>query len=149
MSTLDKAPTPPQQRRSAAWGPASDVEADNCAAGYIGHNQLYRRTRRGLEVNEAMNLPLSPRRGVTSIDNPVAYRAAARGTLAAEALTQHDRGRLLWTMYGSGMSVAAISWHTLCTPYTVERILDRMMGTAPLRSTPPGPETASRAGVAS
>lgn len=63
-----------------------------------------------------MNLPLSPRRGVTSIDNPVAYRAAARGTLAAEALTQHDRGRLLWTMYGSGMSVAAISRHTLCTP---------------------------------
>jgi len=39
-------------------------------------------------------------------DNPVAYRAAARGTPAAEALTQHDRGRLLWTLYGSGMSVA-------------------------------------------
>jgi len=65
-----------------------------------------------------------------SPEQPAHYRAAERGDLAAEALTTADRGRLLWRLYGAGMTPAQISRHTATTPYTVERILRRVMRAA-------------------
>ena len=58
--------------------------------------------------------------------HPHRYALALAGEVAAEALTTADRGRLLWTLYGGGMSVEEIAAHTRSTPYTVERILHRI-----------------------
>jgi DNA-binding CsgD family transcriptional regulator len=56
-------------------------------------------------------------------EQPMHYRAAERGTMPAEALTERDRTRLLWALYGRGMTPAQIAAHTRTTLYTVERIL--------------------------
>ena len=58
-------------------------------------------------------------------DHPTKYRAAERGDLAAEALTTTDRGRLLWRLYGAGMSPAEIARHTRTTLFTTDRIIQR------------------------
>lgn len=57
------------------------------------------------------------------VDHPAHYRAAARGHIPAEALTTHDRSRLLWRLSGSGLSVEEIAARTRTTPYTVCRVL--------------------------
>lgn len=59
------------------------------------------------------------------VQHPRHYALALKGEIPAEALSTADRGRLLWHLYGAGMSVEDIAAHTRTTDHTVHRILTR------------------------
>lgn len=56
----------------------------------------------------------------------VRRRAAAAGTLPAEALTQRDREQLIHSLHQLGWSDVDIAEHTSLTTYSVGRIRDRL-----------------------
>lgn len=55
-------------------------------------------------------------------DRPLQYQAAFDGHEPAEALTEHDRGRLVAELHGLGWDDQRIAQHTRMTTYTTTRI---------------------------
>lgn len=67
-------------------------------------------------------------------ENPHHFRAAVRGTLPAEALGPTDRAQLMRLLVEHwGLSTPQIAEHTKWTPYTVDRIRDRLFLQPPTR----------------
>ncbi|MFC9874824.1 hypothetical protein [Nocardia salmonicida] len=67
------------------------------------------------------------------VDKPAAYRAAAAGTLPAEALTPNDRRILVTELVYAGLTDLEIAIHTRWTTYTTVRIRESIY-------LPPNPE---------